>query len=211
MQKRSQETHNRIIEAALDLFAREGYDATGVAEICQAAGVSKGAFYHHFPTKHAVFMEILQSWLDLLGTQMLSTWRGSQNVPQALLEMAGIMQQIFEQASGQLPMFLEFWAHASRDPLVWQAVVSPYHRYQEFFQSMIEQGMVEGSLKPGDAGVAGRAVVALAVGLLLQGMLDPHETDWGKVAQQSMQALLDGLAKKKQDLQDKTEQQDIQD
>jgi AcrR family transcriptional regulator len=144
-------------------------------------------------------MEILRSWLEMLNVQMVSTWQGSQNVPDALLDMAAIMQQIFEQASGQLPMFLEFWARASRDPQVWGAVVSPYRHYQEFFQGMIAQGMAEGSLKPGDAGVAGRAVVALAVGLLLQGMLDPAEADWGNVAQQSMRALLNGLAIHKQD------------
>jgi AcrR family transcriptional regulator len=195
MQKRSEETRSRIINAALDLFAREGYDATGVAQICQAAGVSKGAFYHHFPTKHAVFMEILQSWLDVLNVQMLSTWKDAQNIPQALLDMAGIMQQIFEQASGQLPMFLEFWTQASRDPQVWSVVVAPYRHYLEFFQGMIEQGMNEGSLKVGDSGVAARAVVALAVGLLLQGMLDPGNTEHGQVAQQSMRALLNGLTK----------------
>ena len=195
MQKRSEETRSRILEAALELFAREGYDATGVAEICRAAGVSKGAFYHHFPTKHAVFMEILQSWLDVLSQQIEVTRQSAKDVPQALLSMAGIMQQIFEQASGQLPMFLEFWARASRDPQVWQAVVSPYRRFQEFFQGMIEQGVTEGSLKAFDGEMASRTLVAMAVGLLLQGMLDPQETDWGKVSQQSMQVLLKGLAK----------------
>lgn len=193
MQKRSEETRSNILEAAIDLFAREGYDATGVAQICQAAGVSKGAFYHHFPSKHAVFMEILKTWLKVLDTQMLFTWQGSQDVPQALLKMAAILQQVFDQASGQLPMFLEFWAQASRDPQVWQAVVAPYRHYQEFFLGMIEQGIAEGSLKSGDAGIAARTVVAMAVGLLLQGMLNPDETDWGKVAQQSMQVLLKGL------------------
>ena len=59
-QQRSEETRARILAAALDRFARYGYDATGVAEICRAAGVSKGAFYHHFPSKQAAFLESVE-------------------------------------------------------------------------------------------------------------------------------------------------------
>ena len=61
-QQRSEETRARILHAALECFSRTGYDASGVAEICAAAGVSKGAFYHHFPTKQAVFIELLNFW-----------------------------------------------------------------------------------------------------------------------------------------------------
>ena len=63
MQTRSQETKNQILGAAYQLFSQSGYDATGVAEICQAAGVSKGAFYYHFPSKQAVFLELMDNWL----------------------------------------------------------------------------------------------------------------------------------------------------
>ena len=59
MQQRSEETRTHILKAALDLFSKNGYDATSVANICQAAGVSKGAFYHHFASKHSVFQALL--------------------------------------------------------------------------------------------------------------------------------------------------------
>ena len=50
-QKRGEETRSRILDAAQGCFVQHGYDATGVAEICRSAGLSKGAFYHHFPSK----------------------------------------------------------------------------------------------------------------------------------------------------------------
>lgn len=59
MQTRSEETRARILQAALTLFARLGYEAASVEDICVEAGVSKGAFYHHFPTKQAVFLQLL--------------------------------------------------------------------------------------------------------------------------------------------------------
>ena len=52
-QPRGEETRTRILDAALEAFARDGYDEASVAEICRLAGVTKGGFYHHFPSKWA--------------------------------------------------------------------------------------------------------------------------------------------------------------
>jgi hypothetical protein len=46
-----------------------------------------------------------------------------------------------------------------------------------------------------DADAAARMIVALAVGLLLQGLLDPQETDWAVTASQSMQILKVGIGR----------------
>jgi AcrR family transcriptional regulator len=64
--QRSTITRSAILDAATRLFARDGYDTTGVAEICETAGVSKGAFYYHFESKEAVFLELINSWLKAL-------------------------------------------------------------------------------------------------------------------------------------------------
>lgn len=42
---------DELLDAALQLFARDGYDATSINRIIEAVGVSKGAFYHHFAAK----------------------------------------------------------------------------------------------------------------------------------------------------------------
>jgi AcrR family transcriptional regulator len=48
----------RILEAALALFLKQGVEAVSVAEICRAAGVSNGSFFHHFPSKDELALEI---------------------------------------------------------------------------------------------------------------------------------------------------------
>jgi len=42
---------DELLDAAVQLFARDGYDATSINRIIEAVGVSKGAFYHHFAAK----------------------------------------------------------------------------------------------------------------------------------------------------------------
>ena len=57
--ERGRATRDRLVEAGRDAFGERGYDATSIAEILDAAGVAKGALYHHFDTKAALFDAVL--------------------------------------------------------------------------------------------------------------------------------------------------------
>lgn len=202
-QQRSEETRARLLQAALACFSQAGYDATGVAEICAHAGVSKGAFYHHFPSKQAVFIELLNAWLDGLDAQFSAVRAQSAPVPDMLRQMARAARGIFADASqpgftgqaGQLPLFLEFWTQATRDPLIWEKTVAPYQRYEAYFAGLVSTGIAEGSLRAVDPAAAARMIIAAAVGLLLQGLANPAEGDWGETAEQGIELLLHGLEK----------------
>lgn len=192
-QQRAEETRSRILTAAEESFAHYGYDVTGVAEICRRAGVSKGAFYHHFPSKQAVFLELLELWLAELDKQLETIRAAAENVPAALRHMASMAEVVFRAADGKLPIFLEFWTKAAHDPGIWQAMIANYRRYREFFASMIEDGIAEGTLQPTDPETTAQVIVSLAVGLVLQGLLDPHGANWGHVAQEGMNMILKNL------------------
>ena len=55
------ERKQQLLDAAGELFAARGYSATRIADICQAAGVAKGLFYWYFPTKGALFAELVRT------------------------------------------------------------------------------------------------------------------------------------------------------
>ena len=52
-------TRERLIAAGREAFGRHGYDATSIAVILEAAGVARGALYHHFATKEELFDAVL--------------------------------------------------------------------------------------------------------------------------------------------------------
>ena len=192
-QQRGEETRSRLLLAALDSFAERGYDATGVAEICQRAGVSKGAFYHHFTSKQALFVALLDQWLAVLDGQMARSRAPGASAPQALQALVGLLQQALRDARGQLPLFLEFWRQAERDAEIWQATMEPFERYRSLLAGIVRQGIAEGSLRPCDPDDAARALVSMAVGMVLQSALDPTGNDWERSAQAGIDMLLHGL------------------
>jgi AcrR family transcriptional regulator len=62
--ERGRATRERLMEAARDAFGRKGYEATSVAEILDAAGIAKGALYHHFATKEELFDAVLDRLVE---------------------------------------------------------------------------------------------------------------------------------------------------
>jgi AcrR family transcriptional regulator len=59
--ERGQATRAALIDVATELFATNGYEATAIPAVLDAAGVSRGALYHHFESKEALFEAVLQS------------------------------------------------------------------------------------------------------------------------------------------------------
>jgi TetR/AcrR family transcriptional regulator len=57
--REGEETRDRILEAALDLFARRGYEGTGIQEIVDAAGLTKPSLYYHFGSKQGLLEAIV--------------------------------------------------------------------------------------------------------------------------------------------------------
>jgi AcrR family transcriptional regulator len=194
MQQRSEETRAKILESAIKLFSNRGFNASSVDDICADAGISKGAFYHHFESKQALFLALLDNWLQAVNKAIEAS--KDQTAPETFMQMTEAFPYIFETAGEGLPMFFEFWLQASRDKQVWEASIAPYRRYHKYFTSLIKKGVEEGSFVEVKPELASRMIVSTAMGLFLQSLLDPKGANWEEVARESTTLLLNSLLKK---------------
>jgi TetR/AcrR family transcriptional regulator, cholesterol catabolism regulator len=64
--RRREDTRQRLFEAAVELIAEQGFSATTVDDIAERAGVAKGTVYYNFPSKTALFEDLLRHGVGLL-------------------------------------------------------------------------------------------------------------------------------------------------
>jgi TetR/AcrR family transcriptional regulator, transcriptional repressor for nem operon len=62
----------RLLNAAHGVVRQKGYAATSVDDLCRAAGVTKGAFFHHFPTKEALAVAGAEAWTEHARTRIFT-------------------------------------------------------------------------------------------------------------------------------------------
>lgn len=62
----------RLLDAAVAVIRRQGFAGTSVDELCREAGVTKGAFFHHFPTKEALGVAAAEHWSAVTGALFAS-------------------------------------------------------------------------------------------------------------------------------------------
>jgi len=86
--ERTEATRGRLISTARRLFAERGFAATSTEEILGEAGVSRGALYHHFPSKTDLFRATFEAVEDDLTAQVLAAAAGSgETDPMRILEL----------------------------------------------------------------------------------------------------------------------------
>ncbi len=196
-QRRGEETRSRILDAAGELFAQRGYDATSVADICERASVTKGGFYHHFTSKEAVFLELRDRWLQPLETALTWPRADGETLPQVFQNIAEMAKSIYMVEGGQQrqQVFLELLSAARQDPSILTAMLAPMQRYQDLFAQLIEAGVREGTLREVDRDLAAQVVVSLGFGLIMQSLLNPRGADWGDISSRAIAVLMQGLEK----------------
>jgi AcrR family transcriptional regulator len=197
-QQRGEETRSHILDVAGELFAERGYDATSVADVCARAGVTKGAFYHHFKSKQMVFLELRDRWLAPLETQLTLARDPNETLPQLLQRVADMTRVMFAEAgeNRRQQVFLELLSAARQDPAILPAMLAPLHRYREWFAQAISAGIEEGTLRGVDRELAAQILVTLGFGLVMLSLLDPYGADWGAIVSRAMPLLTRGLEKK---------------
>src|SRR6476469_8710612 len=75
--ERGRASRDQLVETATRLFAERGYEATSIEAVLDAAGVSRGSLYHHFPSKEALFEAAMQAVETRVGEETLAAVEGA--------------------------------------------------------------------------------------------------------------------------------------
>ena len=86
--ERGETTRVQILGAATELFAQQGYEAVSIDAILQASAISKGALYHHFKSKEALFTAVLDAAEARVGLTLAASAATATSPREALYQGA---------------------------------------------------------------------------------------------------------------------------
>jgi TetR/AcrR family transcriptional repressor of nem operon len=97
------ESKTKILDAALHVIRAKGYTATRIEDICEAAGLTKGSFFHHFESKEDLALAAAAYWGEMTGAFFASApYRALSDPLERLLAYVDFRKAILQ---GDLPDF----------------------------------------------------------------------------------------------------------
>ncbi|MGW9351086.1 DNA-binding transcriptional regulator, AcrR family [Nocardiopsis flavescens] len=167
-QERSRATRARLLESAVERLARGGAAGATVGAVAEAAGVSRGAAQHHFPTREDLFLAVMRHILDSRGAELRRRIAG---VPEGPGRTEAVVQLAVDAFTGDdFRAALQLWAAAASDPVLRERVVpTEEHVGRELHRAAVELLGADES-RPG-VREAVQATLDLARGLGLANLL----------------------------------------
>jgi AcrR family transcriptional regulator len=182
------ETRAKLLDAAADVFAEQGYDGARVSEIARRAGLSTGAIYAHYPTKAALLAEAVRTHTpDELSALLAS---GDADDMVAALRVAG---RELGTDDGIASLVLEAVVAGRRDGEVARLLARGFAERERLIalalRRMRAAGLVDATLAPE---AVARVCSMLAIGGLALsglGLHDVDDADWAAVIDRLVDAL----------------------
>ncbi|HTO70822.1 MAG TPA: helix-turn-helix domain-containing protein [Myxococcota bacterium] len=178
-QARGVATRRRVLAAAELLFARRGYEATGMADVAERAGVGVGTLYHHFPDKRALLLALIDDW----GDRELARARASNDADRFLGEnaraaFADDLRESYERLRREGGFYLTLLDLAERDSDVRLRLSRINQLADERLRELLAQGQRRGSIRAqidplAAAVLVRRSIAAAATEVFVHRMTDP--------------------------------------
>ncbi|MBB1245808.1 TetR/AcrR family transcriptional regulator [Streptomyces durbertensis] len=171
MSARRARTRQRLLDAALDVFAEEGFGRSTVEQVCERAGFTRGAFYSNFTSLDELFLAM---W-EQRSARMLDDLRAaladvSPDVPEAALHAALAAVPVDD------PWYrvtAEFTAHALRHPALRRVVAAREQAILETIMPVVVAALTRAGRRVTDEEALGRALVAVHDGTSVQVLMEP--------------------------------------
>jgi AcrR family transcriptional regulator len=133
----------RILAAAVDLFAEQGYDGTSVAQVIARAGVAKGGFYHHFASKEQLLYEV---YGDLIAEQLRRMDAILARGEPAPATLRALIVDLVETTAASARPALVFWRERNR---LGDERTAEYRRarrrYHDAVRRLVRDGQTDGA------------------------------------------------------------------
>jgi TetR/AcrR family transcriptional regulator, repressor for uid operon len=186
------ERHQLLIDAAWRCAAVRGFGDLTVDDVCEEAGVSKGAFYGYFEHKQQLLLALLEDDAATLDEELERITESSASGVQRLRRFAHAML-VRGDDPARVQVVADLWADLLTTDEVRRLLAETTQRRRQLVRSWIEEAVATGELVEIPANALASILLALADGLVLHGALDPSGFRWRNI-RHAIDVMLAGIA-----------------
>jgi AcrR family transcriptional regulator len=193
--RQREQTKDKIIQAALELFVRQGYHGTSINDITQKVRVTKAAFYSHFDSKGQLLLRIISEYESRYIDQMIRAVAEYPSDPVGKLHRAISFSSEFAVKNLDLCLFLDYLtAELNADVDFLPALKRVHDKYRLFVRDIIAEGIQQGLInKEHDPDLTALTFMAIHQGVLYQWSLNRYQLDGRKYVKNYRRVIMNGL------------------
>ncbi len=159
MQPENRSVRDKVLAAAVQLFAEYGYHAATMRDIARIAGIQAASIYYHYANKQALLVEIMETHM----------WRLNTNLERIVSKQETIQQRLYEAIANHIRL------HTTYKPEFFiidteiralegenrEKILALRDQYEALLQKLLQEGMKQGVLRQTDVKVSSYAIIAM--------------------------------------------------
>jgi AcrR family transcriptional regulator len=173
--ERGEATRRLIMDAAAGAFAEKGYAGASLNDLIKEAGVTKGAFYFHFPSKEALALAVLRFKQEQWAGRVLAATMKHQGSMDQMNAMVEALIKLHETDRASRAISRICW-ELSEDPELIPQLSPQFNVWVEMTASLFARAQQEGQIRADlDPQAMGEAAVATFIGLEIMSKVEGRE------------------------------------
>lgn len=147
---KGEQTRQRIIERAADIFNTQGYAGTSMGDLLAATGLEKGGLYNHFRSKEALALAAFDHAVQLLTTRYTQAMQAQASATDKLLALVDAFAQQYEAPPllGGCPVFNAAIEADDGMPVLRERAQAAMTAWLKLIGATVRSGMRQGELRP---------------------------------------------------------------
>jgi AcrR family transcriptional regulator len=159
MQIDNRSARDKILAAAVQLFAEYGYHASSMREIARIAGIQAASIYYHYPSKQALLVEIMQVHMNQLNTNLERIIGKPHNFEQCLYD--ALSNHIILHTTYKPEFFIIDTEIRALYPENRVRILRLRDQYEDLIQGLLREGAEQGVISQTDVKIASYAIIAM--------------------------------------------------
>lgn len=176
--KEPEERRQEILENAIRVFARKGYDRTSISDIAKEMNISQGLCYRYFASKEEIYDAAVEMYAEAIVTKHMQEWDlEHKTIEQVITNYCGVMDDFVHAEQENQDLFAVFHGSKSSKKMHDQLSLAVGTKLVPYVAKVLEAAKKKGELAIEDAYATAHFVVFGQVGIVINEDIPKNQKD----------------------------------